>query len=185
MKLTGHDYQRAASLLGCEVAAIRAVADVESPGAGFMETGQPFILFEAHVFSRLTGHQYDATHPDISSPTWNRALYRNSAGEHDRLAKAVALNRDAALQSASWGRFQLMGFNWKRCGFTSLQTFVNAMYRDEAAHLDAFCQFILSMGLADELQRRDWVGFASVFNGPSYAANNYDTRLASSYQRHA
>lgn len=182
MSLTESDWQEAARLLDCEVAAIKAVAKVESPGALFMGEREPFILFEAHIFSRLTGHKYDATHPHISSRKWNKKLYRSSKGEHLRLQEAVALDRDAALQSASWGRFQILGKNWKRCGFTSLQSFINAMYRDEKSHLMAFCQFILSMGLADELQRKDWDGFASVYNGPLYAEHRYDDRIQDAYE---
>ena len=179
--LTDADYTRAASLLGCEPAVVDAVAEVESNGEGFLPDGRPRILFEAHIFSRQTNHQYDATHPEISSPTWNRSLYRSSTKEHDRCAAARELNRDAALQAASWGLFQLMGFNWRRCGYATLQDFVNGMYKSEAEQLNAFCRFIQSQGLADELQRKDWTGFALVFNGPAMAANHYDSRLAIAY----
>lgn len=178
MKLTDADIARAASLLGCEPAMIRAVAAVESAGDGFLPDNRPKILFEAHVFSRLTGHVFDESHPGISSRTWNRALYKGGKAEYDRLAEAVRLNRDAALQSASWGKFQLMGFNWRRCGFESLQDFVDAMGKSEGEHLTAFCHFVKSQGLDDELRRGDLVGFSAVFNGPSYALNEYPTRLA-------
>ncbi len=185
MKLTKADYARAAQLLGCLPAAIRAVAAVESAGDGFLSDGRPKILFEAHVFSRLTGHRFDASHPLISSPTWNRALYATGVGgEHERLAAAVALDRNAALSSASWGKFQLMGFNYTRCGFDvlkGLQAFVNAMYRDEGEHLTAFCHFVKSMSLDDELRRGDWAGFARGFNGPKFAENRYDERLARAF----
>lgn len=181
MKLTDADYARAASLLGCAPAVIRAVAAVESAGDGFLLDGRPKILFEAHIFSRLTAHKFDASHPDISSPTWNKALYVGGAGEHDRLARAAELDRDAALKSASWGKFQIMGFNFERCGFGLLQDFVNAMYRNEGAHLTAFCNFVKSMGLDDELRRLDFAGFARGFNGPKFAENGYDTLLAKAH----
>jgi len=179
------DWMEAAAKLGCEVAAIKAVAAVESPGSGFMTTGEPFILFEAHIFSRLTNHQYDTAYPGISSPRWNKSLYRNSAGEHLRLAEAIKLDRDAALQSASWGRFQILGCNWKRCGYASLQEFINAMYRSESDHLHAFCAFIMSMGLADELQRKDFHGFSLIYNGPSAAENRYAERMEDAYEESA
>ena len=181
MKLTDADFARAAHFLGCEPAVIRAVAAVESAGSGFLEDGRPKILFEAHIFSRLTARKYDATHPDISSRLWDKTLYLGGEHEHERLEKAAALDRDAALQSASWGKFQLMGFNWRKCGFESLQEFVNAMYRSEGAQLTAFCNFVKSMGLDDELRRLDFLGFARGFNGPSFALNEYDVRLANSY----
>jgi hypothetical protein len=174
------DIARAAQLLGCEPAAVRAVAAVESAGEGF-DNGKPKILFEAHVFSRLTRGRFDETHPDISSRKWNRALYKGGSREHDRLARAYELDTTAALQSASWGKFQIMGFNYARCGFAHVFDFVDAMYRSEGAQLTAFCHFVKSMGLDDELRRHEWSAFARGYNGPEFATNNYDGRLAQAF----
>jgi N-acetylmuramidase len=74
------------------------------------------ILFEAHVFSKNTRHAYDYVFPEISSRHWNRALYRGGEREYPRLMKAMLLDRAAALKSASWGRFQVMGFNHSLAG---------------------------------------------------------------------
>ena len=83
--LSSRDWTEAAEALGCEAAVIRAVAEVEAPGVGFLGDRRPYTLFEAHVFARRTGGRYTAKHPSISSPTWNRALYRG-AGSHIMLA---------------------------------------------------------------------------------------------------
>lgn len=179
------DYTRVASLLGVSVPAIKAVADVESSGQGFLASGEPKILFEAHVFDRLTGGRYRRSHPQISSKSWNKALYgAGGANQHKRLQLAVSLDRDAGLQSASWGKFQIMGFNWRRTGRASLQAFISAQYISEAEHLKDFAGIVKSFGLVDELQRLDWSGFASGYNGPGYAANRYDTKMAAAYKRH-
>lgn len=182
MMLVAADYARAALLLGCEAAAVRAVASVESSSSGFLKDGRPKILFEAHIFSRLTGHKFDERSPDISSRVWDAALYRGGEAEHDRLARASLLDKAAALQSASWGKFQIMGFNWNRCGFSALQDFVDAMFRSESDQLTAFCHFIKSMGLDDELRLRDWPAFARGYNGPAYAKNRYDAKLAQAFE---
>ncbi|MEJ2609131.1 MAG: N-acetylmuramidase domain-containing protein [Candidatus Thiodiazotropha sp.] len=110
--MTNADWQRAAKQLGVDVASIKAVADVEAAGSGFLSNGQPKILFEAHQFSRLTNGRYNASHPNISSHSWNRSLYKGGAAEHNRLHEAQALNDTTALKSASWGKFQIMGFNY-------------------------------------------------------------------------
>lgn len=184
-QLTEKDFEWAASELGCEVATIKAVDSVESRGKGFYESGEPVILYEAHIFSRLTDRKYDKSHPDISSRTWNRNLYGSSSGahQHGRLQKAVELDRDAALQSSSWGRFQLMGFNWKACGFSSLQSFINSMYRSERGQLEGFVGFLKSQNLARHLVNKNWAAFARGYNGPGYAQNKYDTKLAQAYAR--
>ena len=181
--LTESDYANAARQLGCSVPAIKAVAEVESAGAGFLPTGEVKILFEAHIFDRLTGGKYRREHPNISSRTWNRALYGGTGKQHARLAEAVALDRDAALQSASYGRFQVMGFNWKVCGYPSLQAFINDVMGSESGQLRAFVGYVKGRGLADELQRADWAGFAYGYNGAAYAQNKYDTKMAAAYRR--
>lgn len=181
--LTEADYIAAAKRLGCSVPAIKAVAEVESSGSGFLPTGEPKILFEAHIFDRLTDGKYRKTHPNISSAKWNKALYGPVSRQHARLQEAVALDREAALQSASWGKFQVMGSNWKLVGRKSLQDFITAQYRSEREHLNDFVGYVLARGLADELQRLDWAGFASGYNGPSYAANHYDTKMAAAYRK--
>ncbi len=58
----------AAQALGCEVAAVRAVAEVESRGSGFDAQGRPTILYERHVFARNTAPKgrFNAQFPDIS-----------------------------------------------------------------------------------------------------------------------
>lgn len=183
--LTERDFQVAAAELGCSVAAIKAVAEVESSGAGTLPSGEPKILFESHIFSRLTGHRYDRSHPTISSRAWNRALYKGGKAEHARLAQAVALDRNAALQAASFGAFQILGVNWSRCGYASLQAFINDAYAGDAGQLRMFVGFVKGAGLADELQRLDWTGLARVYNGANFAINKYDVKLAAAYRRHS
>ena len=172
----------AAAAIGCAVASIRAVMNVESRG-GFLADGRPKILFERHYFSRLTGRRYDSAHPDISHPAWGG--YLGGAREYDRLGRAMELDRDAALRSASWGAFQIMGDNHALCGFASVGTFVKAMVSGAAAQLQAFVSFIRKTGLSDELIRADWAGFARGYNGPAFKANRYDEKLAAAYRFHA
>lgn len=188
-QLTEQDYARAAARLRCEVAAIKAVAAVESRVSGFLVDGRPVILFERHIFRRqLIQNRIDAAPHELARPDIvNRRPggYVGGAAEHERLADAAAINRDAALKSCSWGKFQIMGFNWRATGHASLQDFVNAMYRDEAAQLDAFVEFLFAEGLDDEMVRRDWAAFAERYNGPAYRKNRYDAKLATAYKRFA
>lgn len=78
----------------------------------------------------------------------------------------------------------MMGFNWKKLGYTSLQSFINAMYDNEAAQLDAMVRYIQVFGLADELQSKNWAGFAYGYNGPAFRKNRYDEKLAMAYKKH-
>lgn len=181
--LTDADFAKAAEALNCDVPAIRAVATVESGGrTGFLNDGRPMILFEAHIFSRLTGHKYDASHPNISSLTWNKALYKGGAGEWDRMAEAGRLNTAAAMKSTSWGMFQILGQNYALCGYPDWIPFVNDM-KNAGEQLLAFVAFVKSAKLDDELRTHNWAGFARGYNGTAYRENQYDTKLADAYAR--
>ena len=184
-RLSEADFVRAADKLNVPVATIKAVAEVEAKGGGFFPDGQPKILFEAHVFHRLTGGIFTARHPELSSRRWDRKLYKGGPAEHIRLSEAVKLNRDRALESASWGMFQIMGFNWKTCGYDSLQSFINAMYESEGDHLDAFVGFIRTSKLDSALRAQNWAGFAKSYNGPRYKENQYDLKIKRAFEKHS
>lgn len=174
---------------GIEEAALRAVMDVECKGRGFNDDGTPVILFERHKFYYgliainwvTKAKEWYKAYPDICNPTWGG--YGKESEQHSRLARACKLNRDVALESASWGLGQVLGSNWKDLGYTSLQSFINAMYKDEVSQLDAMCRFIKHNGLIKYIQNKDWAKFARAYNGPKYAENKYDTKLAAAYKK--
>ena len=183
-------WQRLATRLDVELAALQAVAEVESSGSGFLPAPdrRPKILFEGHVFHRLTAGRYSATHPGISYPQWDRRRYSGSlAGEWKRLDKAAALDPVAAMQSASWGAFQIMGFNYALCGFNDVGRFVQAQAAAADGQLEAFAALLSRPGspLIVPLRRKEWAKFASRYNGPGYRQNHYDEKLAAAYARHA
>lgn len=179
-ELAGHHYLTAADLLRVEPATIKAVAEVEAgPYGAFLETGEPTILFERHVFHRLTGGRFDASHPDLSSR--RAGGYGKVSAQHGRLARAAALDREAALQSASYGLFQIMGFNHQVAGHPTLQGFINAMYASALEHLLAMVRYCQHHGLDRHLRAHDWASFARGYNGPAFARNRYDSKLASAY----
>ena len=181
--LTQEDYLRAANTLNCDVEAIRAFAKVESRGSGFLPDGRPVILFERHIFNRLLKAK-EMSCNDSSICSSKSGGYIGGAREHDRLDKAIAVDKESALQSASWGMFQCMGFNWKVCGYPSLRDFINAANRSEKDHLDMFVGFIKSNNkLLTAVRNKDWSTAARIYNGPAYKKNNYDVKLAQAYSK--
>ncbi|OLP19632.1 hypothetical protein BST81_04835 [Leptolyngbya sp. 'hensonii'] len=170
-------------MINVSVATIKAVVEVETSGGGFLPDGRPKILFEAHYFSYYTNHVYDDSHPNISSYSWNRSLYIGGAAEYNRLNQAIALNRTAALMSASWGLGQIMGDNFRAAGYANVEAFVKDMYESAGKQLQAMVNFIRANSLDDELRRQDWAGFANGYNGPAYRQNQYDLKLKAAYER--
>lgn len=205
--LTLADFEAAATSLGCTSAQIRAVWEVESGGgwfrdvrgdilaidgpSGFLDGPHlPKILFEAHIFDRRTGGRFRASHPNLSSAAWNRKLYVGGQGEYVRLWKAMQLDRNAALLSASVGGAQIMGFNHKLAGFDTVEAFWDAMKESEAAHLKAFASFIRNRGLVSALKAISSVAsaciaFAKAYNGAGYAKNNYHVKIAQAHAKYA
>ena len=190
--LTEADFQAAAAQLNCDVAAIKAVAEVESSGAGFLSDGRVKILFEGHQFYKFTKGAHARSNPSICYRKWTKQFYtkgRNAdirgAGELARLDQAIALNREAALKSASYGKFQIMGFNHMTCGFSNVQDFYAAMQSSEGEQLKAFCGFIRGAGLADKLRKHRWAEFARGYNGAEYWKNQYDKKLAAAHAKYS
>jgi hypothetical protein len=65
------DFLWAARELDIELAAIKAFAEVESKGSGFIKIGVrvvPKILYERHKFAKFTDNKYSLSYPDISLP---------------------------------------------------------------------------------------------------------------------
>lgn len=207
--LTDADFKWAAGTLGCTVAQIRAVDEVESGGGWFSDVradildvdgpggfidgpNLPKILFEAHVFARETGGRFTKSHPNLSSAKWNRALYVGGQGEWIRLHNAMQLDRVAALRSASVGRYQIMGFNFEAAGFETVEDMWEAHKESERRHLEAFVSFVRSSGLVSALRQisnvhADCIPMARGYNGPGYASHNpgYHIRLARAHAKFA
>lgn len=186
--LTEADFARAANALAIPVAAIKAVCQVEAPNGGFLPDGQVTILFERHKFSQRTGGRFDRTNPRVSDPV-EGGYGPVGQHQHDKLAEAVALDREAALSSTSWGKFQIMGFNYAAAGFATLQDFITAMHESEGRQLNAFVTFIqqdrggrLWAVLKSAVQTGNWAGFASMYNGSGFARNQYDVKLAKAFK---
>jgi hypothetical protein len=142
----------------------------------------PKVLFEGHAFHRLTQGRFAHSHPTLSYPKWTKKHYAGTGlGEWERLNQACVLDRTAALQSASWGAFQIMGFNYALCGCSDVEEFVSKQKAGATEQLECFAQFISRDVFLSALRRRDWVAFAAAYNGPGYAANSYDKKMAAAY----
>ena len=190
--LTESDFKEAAEMLNCDVAAIKAVAEVESSGNGFLSDGRVKILFEGHQFHKHTKGAYTASHPTICYKAWTKQHYTKGpnadvrgAGELARLEQAMSLDREAALKSASYGKFQIMGFNFGSCDFENVEDFYEAMQASEGAQLKAFCCFIKANNLDGHLRKHRWASFARGYNGPAYAENKYDKKLATAHAKYS
>lgn len=174
--LTNDGLTEALNKLGAAAAALWAVLSVETSGCGYLPDRRPKILFERHRFHKLTNGRFDAIDPDVSAPTPG-GYGPSGAHQYVRLHAAMQLDREAALKSASWGLGQIMGENHKAAGFDSVQKMVDAFVEGEDQQLKGMAAFIAGSPMKSALKDRDWQTFARLYNGPNYAANQYDGHL--------
>jgi N-acetylmuramidase len=153
----------AAQLLGVDTHTILAITEVETAGCGFLADRRPQILFERHIFHRLTGGHFDAICPGVSAPT-SGGYRKAGALQYQRLALAMQLDEEAALRSTSWGLGQTMGFNAGMVGYDSAAAMITDFLRGEDAQLMAIARLCKKRGLADELRAQDWTAFAHAYN---------------------
>jgi hypothetical protein len=176
--VTDADIVAFAERLQCSVQQIKAVATVESSGGGFTDAGQPKILFERHYFHRLTNGRFP------TSP-WNNV----SAGGYremdswKKLAHAACLDPLAALASASWGKFQVMGQHAEKLGWENSLAMAYSMVKNEAAHYEALVRYVWTFGLTNAIRRlstnpADNEAFAKGYNGPGFRQYDYHVKLA-------
>jgi len=178
--LTTNEFNATLTDLGVDAASVWALLQVESGKAGYLPDRRPQILFERAVFRTRTHGAYDATHPGISAPTWGG--YSGGAAEYTRLAEAYALSPDDALQSASWGIAQVMGFNFSSSGYASAAAYVQDTCASEGAQLLAFQSFLMHTGIVASLQAHDWQSVARKYNGSGQVAT-YSQRLQTNYNQ--
>ena len=187
LTLTETDFEEVAAELGVEVAAIKAVVEIEAGRTheGFAAPGKPLINFDLSMFRRF------ATRRGVNLSKYSKShsvVFASSRGSqsraHRRLEAAKSINPHAAVEGTFWGMFQIGGFNWKKCGAENIDDFVCRMSRSERDQLEMFANFISSTGLVKHLKTKNWAAFARGYNGPGYAKRSYHTRMAQAYARH-
>lgn len=169
--------QAFADRLGVTLKQIAAVARVESSGAAFDSWGRPKILYERHLFHRMTDGK------------WSPSAYSNGQGggygedSWDKLTWAAGKAPDAAFSACSWGKFQVLGMHWSALGYSSAFALAASTVTSEAAHYDLLCRFIEKNNLKAAMQAistdpDDCRAFARSYNGPTYANFEYHLKLA-------
>ncbi len=192
LRLTEEDFKQAAEELGVDVATIKAVISIEAGAGhqGFHAAGQPLVNFDLAMFRRAAAkrkvnlNKYKKSHSIVFNRPNSRKYGSYQAAQHERLKSAMTIDSIAAIDGTFWGMFQIGGFNWKKCGTSSRVEFMERMSRSEHEQLELFVNFIKSGKMDKYLKKKDWAGFARIYNGPSYKRRGYHTRLAKAYSKY-
>lgn len=183
----------AANGAGIEPAAMLAIAEVETSGATFEQDGKtPQLLYERHVAWREAAKKSKRLQSAFASaglaiPKWSRKTqYKDQGNSASRLAligRARGIDAEIANRSASWGIGQTMGFLAEELGFPNACAMVDHMTGSLAGQIDCMVGELKNKHLIEPLNAHDWAKVARVYNGPGYAENRYDTRLADAHKR--
>jgi len=125
---------------------------------------------KGHAIDNVTGKE--ALADDIYGPPGHH--------QYERLCKAYALDRAAALEACSWGKFQIMGFNYRNAGYADVFAFVKGMSSGDPAHIKAFLKFAkTNPDLLKGLQEKNYVLIAQGHNGKDWKTVNpeYPTNI--------
>lgn len=179
--ITDSDIAATALRLGCSPKQVRAVSIVESGGKTYDANGRPKMLFERHLFHRLTDGRYSTT--DYSNATGGGYSMDSWA----KLEAAACKDADAAFASASWGRFQVLGTHWRALEYISPIEMAYTTVTSEAASLTMLARYVKANGLAQALRSlsanpETCRAFARGYNGPGYEKFAYHTKLARAMQ---
>lgn len=178
-----------AARLGVEKEVLAAVALVESAGRALaMVKGkpEPVIRFEGHYFDRRLGGSERALARTLGLAAPVAGAVKNPAGQEARwamLEQAAAINRQAALESASYGVGQVMGAHWQWLGYPSVEALVDDARSGLSGQMRLMERFIDKSGLSSALRQGNWAAFARGYNGPAFAKNGYDRKLAAAVER--
>ena len=190
--ITENDFYELSKEYGIEVAALKAIFTVEAGGkSGFLKEDPniPVTLEEGHIFYKYMQEKHKnaaeiaKNYPTICYKSWTKRYYKTGLNEYKRYLKAAEIDEECAMLATSWGIGQCMGFNYKACGYNSVQEFVKAMYESERNQLLAMCNFIKSNNkMYKALQNKDFKTFASIYNG-SGQVDYYGSKLKQAYEK--
>jgi hypothetical protein len=159
----------------------------ESKATSFDAAGRPPILFERHYFRealiRYKGQAFANSvtkqFPDLCNAAATPAGgYGTYAYQWVRFDQVRNICREAAIEACSWGLGQVMGKHWKVLGYESPQDLLNCMFRSEKDQVEIIFRYLKVNNLIEDLNAERVKKVARWYNGPAYAKNQYDTKLA-------
>ena len=198
----GGRLQALAGELGFDPGLAVAIWLVESGGRAFGPGGRLIIRFENHQFYAHWGHKAPAVfqqhfkfnnepkknwhdHEWRPSPhaDWRKLPHTNQDDEWEVFTFARTLDETAAMLSISMGGPQIMGFNYKMLGYSSVQAMFEAFAAGEGAHVQGFFDFVRKSrpGTVPCLKNADFEGFALIYNGPGQA-EKYGNLIRQAYE---
>ncbi len=177
---------------------LKAIAYQESFLEPFIGGEHTPMLYERHRFYEIYKSMYGEENaneislefPDLvnkKSGGYGNSLFITNKGydkigannhQFERLKKAIKINKAIAIQSTSFGIFQLLGEYYSYSSATSEEEFFNNMENSEIFQINATIDFLSKdegkKGFAKALNSKNWELVASIYNGKNWKNQNPD-----------
>lgn len=175
---------------GVPASHLAAVTRTEARGKSYNADARLKILYEPHVFHRVTKGKYAGRTVKIqwgdkildfkfSYRNWKRLTYKQAndpnyfhvykLNQQERWALLVKLYEiePKALEACSWGAWQILGENWRSLGYASAWDMVETLYKGEAENFGAFIRFCRKNNVLTALRKGQWLKFGKGYRGRS------------------
>jgi hypothetical protein len=190
--------------LGLDPRVVRAVMQAESGQRPFGPDGRVMIRFEPHVFARFTAqkalglsrrptdaqvaaHGKVVLNPGMAHINDGRRRTGGQAAEWETLARAKAIDPDAAIQSTSFGLGQIMGFNYRLAEYASPQALVDAFSTSSTEQVMGMLRMIGNVPKQlNALRNKDYPTFVASYNGAAVGTPKnlgYVNRMQDAYAK--
>ncbi len=162
IKINNHQIKELAESIWLSYAHLQAFIRTETPGNGFdKRTGKLLIQFEPHYFRR--------NEPFAPSGAWSINKVDVQSKEWVAFNDAFKIDPESAMMSTSIGMPQIMGQNFKQCGYSSVGEMWDDFKKGEYNQIKALCTFIINnKALYKAIKNEDWAKCAYIYNGPRY-----------------
>ncbi|MEL7231397.1 MAG: N-acetylmuramidase domain-containing protein [Pseudomonadota bacterium] len=171
-RLDDHYYGQISARLGIDKSMVRAIAVIESAEKGLTDRGFPVVRFERAYWKRYRIATREAQAFDKA---------RNSVDLNERWVQFTKMHEEdpfAAVMCHSFGWAQIMGFNHRACGHEDTEGFLESM-RTLQGQGRMFMAFVRPQPqLLNAMREHNYSQVAYHYNGPRYARNRYDVKLA-------
>lgn len=118
---------------------------------------------------------------NVNARRYESHLFERRTGQRaETLTEAMRIDRRAALLCTSFGKYQILGSNYRACGFATVDDMAKASEQEQDV---AFVRFAIRGGLVKHAARKQWDKVARIYNGKGYRRNRYAQKLASIMER--
>lgn len=168
--------------LGGNACSLWTLLSAGTRGFGFLPDRRQAISFERDVFHRLTEGRFG---DDAAISAVAPGGYVGGAAEYPRLAKAIALDSNAAIASVSWGLGRVMGTDARALGYADAADMAVRFSDSEGAQLDGLLRVITRNPAFESAYRtRDWQTVALHLRREGAGVDEHGRVLHQCYERY-